>query len=125
MYGLVFYYYYRFFVWKNDDSPIFGAKCGLAITIGFQIFFLYAVIQKFHGSRLINPGDGFFWSKWFYMILMIPFVYLITYLFNKTRVKAALDKYENSSNAFSLLNWVKFILLAIAPLVLIIVILKK
>lgn len=126
MYGLVFYFFYRYFLYRNDSSPRFGAICGIILTIGLHIILAYVIVQKIIGHNLLNPlSQTYYWSKLLNMLVILPFFILALLFFSKKRVDKIINKYDDRENVFSFFNWVIFILLAAGPLILMIYLLKK
>jgi hypothetical protein len=126
MYELIFYFFYRYFLYRNDSSPRFGAICGTFLTIGLHIILAYTIVQKIIGHNLLNPlSETYYWNKILNMLVVLPFLFLGIMFFNKKRVDKIINKYDQKIKIFSLINWVIFISLTIAPFVLIIFLLKK
>jgi len=74
MYNLVFYFFYKYFVSKEDRSPKFGAICGVLLTIGLHIILAYVIVQKIVGHNLLQPlSQEYYWSKMLNMIVILPF----------------------------------------------------
>lgn len=126
MYRLIFYFFYRYFLWRNDSSPKFGAICGIFLTIGIQFVMIYVLFQKLFGHNLLNPlSQHYSTNKFLNMLILIPFLYLTIIFFNKKRTDGIIDYFDNKQNVFSLLNWILFIILTTFPLGLIIFILQN
>jgi SNF family Na+-dependent transporter len=126
MYGLVFYFFYRHFLNKNDRSPRFGAICGIFLTIGLHIILAYVVIQEIVGQKLLNPlSQNYYWSKTLNMLVALPFFVLTIIFFKKERVDSIIDKYDKRSDTFNFINWLFFLCLTVVPLALIILLLQK
>lgn len=125
MYGLIFYFFYRYFVNKGDRSPRFGAICAILLTIGLHIILAYVIVQKIAGHNLMQPiSQSYYWSKVFNMLVILPFFLLGLIFFNKKRIDNIIAKYENK-NAFTFFNWILFLLMTIGSLLFIIFFLKK
>ena len=126
MYKLIFYFFNRYFLYRNDDSPRFGAICGIFLTIGLHIILTYVIVQKIVGNNLLNPlGQTYHWSKILNMLLILPFFILAILFFRKRRVDNIINEYDGKENVFSVFNWIIFILLTVGSLPLIIYLLKK
>src|SRR5688572_23595993 len=96
MYDLVFYYFYRYFIYRKDRTPRFGAICGVLLTIGLHIILAYVIVQKIVGYNLMQPlSQSFYWSKILNMIVILPFFILGVFFFNKRRVGNIITKYEH------------------------------
>lgn len=125
MYDLVFYFFYRYFVYREDRTPRFGAICGVLLTIGFHAILAYVIVQKIVGQNLMQPlSQSYYWSKVLNMLVILPFFILGVFFFNKKRVDNIIAKYEDK-NVFIFLNWLIFLLLTAGSLLLIIFLLKK
>lgn len=126
MYRLIFYFFYRYFTWRNDSSPKFGAICGVFLTIGMHCILLFVVIQKWAGRRLLPSfSDSYTLSKLYYMLVAVPFLLLTIQFFNKERSNRIIEAFENKANAFSFLNWTIFLLAFLSPFVLLPILLRK
>ena len=117
MYKLVFYFFYRYFLNRNDDSPRFGAICGIFLTIGLHIILTYVIVQKVVGYNLLNPlSQSYQWNKILNMLVILPFFILAILFFNKRRIDSIINEYDGKGNVFSFFNWTIFILLTIDSL---------
>ena len=126
MYRLIFYFFYRYFLNRNDRSPTFGAICGVFLAIGLQFILVYVLVQRFIGSNLLNPiSETYAYSKLFSMLIAIPFLFLNFKFFHKRRTDDIINHFDNKENVFSVRNWILFVSLTILPLALIILLLKK
>jgi hypothetical protein len=126
MYRFIFYFFYRYFLYRNDNSPRFGAICGVFLTIGFHFLLLYVIIQKLVGHNLLNPlSENYSNNKFLSMLIFIPFLFLTISFFNKKRTDGIINYYDNKQNVFSLFSWALFIALTIIPLGAIIFLLSK
>ena len=126
MYKLIFYFFFRYFLYRNDDSPRFGAICDIFLTIGLHIILTYVIVQKIVGHNLLNPlGQTYHWSKILNMLLILPFFILAILFFRKRRVDNIINEYDGKENVFSVFNWIIFILLTVGSLPLMIYLLKK
>ena len=126
MYKMIFYYFYRYFLYRNDDSPRFGAICGIFLTIGLHINLAYVIVQKLVGRILLNPmSSTYYWNKALNMLVILPFFFLAIVFFNKCRVNGIIKEYESKQNVFSVWNWLLFLLFTVGALISIIFLLKK
>ena len=126
MYKLTFYFFYRYFLWRNDDSPKFGAICGLFLTIGLQIILLFVLIREWTGHELVQPfSQNYGTNKLLNMLFVIPFLFLFFKYINGKRTDEIVSMYDKRTNVFNVINCIVFIVAAVLPLVLIIVILKR
>jgi Mn2+/Fe2+ NRAMP family transporter len=125
MYDLVFYFFYRYFVYREDRTPRFGAVCGILLTIGLHIILAYVIVQEIVGYNLVQAlSQSYYWSKLLNTLIILPFFILGLLFFNKKRIDRIIAKYENK-NVFNFLNWLIFLILTIGPLFAIIYLLKK
>ena len=126
MYKMIFYYFYRYFLYRNDDSPRFGAICGIFLTIGLHIILAYVIVQKLVGRILLNPMTStYYWNKSLNMLVILPFFILAIVFFNKRRVDGIIQGYESKQNVFSVWNWLLFLLFTVGALLSLIFLLKK
>jgi hypothetical protein len=103
---MIFYYFYRYFLYRNDDSPRFAAICGIFLTIGLHIILAYVIVQKLVGRILLNPmSSTYYWNKALNMLVILPFFILAIVFFNKRRVDGIIQEYESKQNIFSVWNW--------------------
>lgn len=125
MYKLIFYFFYRYFVNKDDRSPKFGAACCVLVVIGLHILLAYAIIQRIVGHTLIEPlSKSYYWSKSLNMALILPFFVVGLFYFNKKRTDRLIGNYENK-NVFTFFNWAIFLIMTLGALLSIIFILRK
>src|SRR5688500_18187071 len=112
MYGLIFYFFYRYFLSRGDHSPRFGAICGVFLTIGLQLLAVYAVVQQIVGHNLLNPiSKSYYYSKLLNMLIALPFLFLTIKFFNNKRTDEIISLFDNKQNVFSIINWTIFICL--------------
>lgn len=126
MYKLIFYFFYRYFLYRSDDSPKFGAICGIFLTIGLHIILTYVIVQKIVGHNLLNPfSQTYYWNKILNIFVILPFFILGILFFRKKRVDNIINEYDGKENVFSFFNWFIFILLTVGSLGLMIYLLKR
>lgn len=125
MYGLVFYFFYRYFVYRQDRTPRFGAVCGILLTIGLHIILVFVIVQKIVKHNLLESlSQSYYWSKMLNMIVILPFFLLGVAFFYKKRADNIIAKYDDK-RVFTFVNWLIFLLLTIGDLLLIVYFLKK
>jgi Mn2+/Fe2+ NRAMP family transporter len=125
MYDLIFYFFYRYFVYREDRTPKFGAICGILLTIGLHIILVYVIIQKIVGHNLLQPlSQSYYLSKALNMLVILPFFILGVMFFSKKRVDKIIAKYENK-NVFTIFNWIIFLTLTIGSILSIYFLLRK
>ena len=101
MYKLIFYFFYRYFLYRSDDSPKFGAICGSFLTIGLHIILTYVIVQKIVGHNLLNPfSQTYFWNKILNILVILPFFILAILFFRKRRVDNIINEYDGKENVF-------------------------
>ena len=126
MYGLVFYFFYRYFLYRDDSSPRFGAICGTFLTIGFHVLLVYTIVQEIAGHKLLNPlSETYYRSKILNMLIVFPFLFLAIIFFNKKRIDRIIERYDDRVETFNFINWFIFIFITVVPLALIIFLLRK
>ena len=126
MYKLIFYFFYRYFLYRNDDSPKFGAICGIFLTIGLHIILTYVIVQKIVGHNLLNPfSQTYYWNKILNMLVILPFFILAILFFRKRRIDNIINEYDGKEDVFSFFHWFIFILLTVGSFALMIYLLKK
>lgn len=126
MYRIIFYFFYRYFIWRNDNSPRFGAICGVFLTIGMHIILLFVLIQKWAGQMFLSSfSESYALNKLYYMLIAVPFLLLTIQFFNKERTNKIIAAFENKDNAFSFLNWIIFLFAFLSPFVLLPILLRK
>jgi hypothetical protein len=125
MYNLVFYFFYKYFVSKEDRSPKFGAICGVLLTIGLHIILAYVIVQRIVGHNLLQPlSQEYYWSKMLNMVVILPFFIMGVFFYNSKRVNSIIAKYENKS-VFTFFNWLVFLVVTLGALLSIIFLLRK
>jgi len=123
---MIFYYFYRYFLYRNDESSKFGAVCGVFLIIGFHAILVFVVAQKLMGYNLLNSwSQSYYWNKALNMVVISPFLVLALLFFNKRRVDNIIQQYDNKENVFSIWNWAFFLILTLGVLLSIILLLKK
>lgn len=125
MYNLVFYFFYKYFIFRNDRSPKFGAICGVLLIIGLHIILVYVLVQKIVGHNLMQPlSQTYYWSKLLNMLIILPFFIMGILFFNNRRVDKIITKFENRC-VFTFLNWTIFLVITLGALLSIIFLLTK
>jgi hypothetical protein len=125
MYELMFYFFYKYFIFRNDRSPKFGAICGVLLIIGLHIILVYVLVQKFVGHNLMQPlSQTYYLSKILNMLVILPFFIIGVLFFNERRVDKIITKYENR-RVFTFWNWTIFLAITMGVLFSIIFLLTK
>lgn len=74
---------------------------------------------------LSSFSDSYTLNKLSYMLVAVPFLLLTIQFFNKERTSKIIELFEEKDNAFSVLNWVIFLLAFFSPFVLLPLLLRK
>lgn len=119
MYGLVFYYFYRWALYRYDPNPRSTGVNGVILAVAFQGVMIYTVIQHLSGELLIKGSfsESYFERKWLNGLCALPLIIGVAMIFNKARTNRVIEKYDNKQNPFSFKYWLLFILFWPAPLV--------
>ena len=118
MYNFIYWFFYKYFIWKKrfESSFIASSMVGLSIIIHF--FFLYSVIRLATGWSL-----GSLLTQYAYGIrklIMLPFALLlfllIDIIFFRTNRESILSKYKDQ-RPFSKRNVISVFAILIIPLI--------
>lgn len=118
MYNFVFWFFYKFYEWKDKDDSTF-IPAGPTVIAGIIHLFLFYSIYRF--STHTNPlewGTGLSYGQRKY--LMFPFVillfFLVWYFYYRKKSKVILAKYEGKK-PFTIKNILLIILIMVVPLI--------
>ena len=125
MYDTVYYYFYKFFIKRQDKTPKFSAACATFLVIGFDVIAIYVFLEKILLVKFIKPLDnGYSNNRFFLMLIFIPFLILALLYFNKNRTDNIIKECDNNNVLYSFKHWIYFIIIAILPLLLIFFLLR-
>jgi len=118
MYNFIFWFFYKYFEWKDKDDSTLIPSAIVFIVIIIHFGLLYSAIKLFAGWDF-SLGGEFSYGQRKYMLLPIALLafFLTWYFYYRKKAQAILKKYENRP-PFSLKNFTLLILMIVIPLVL-------
>ena len=120
MYNFVFWFFYKYFEWKDKDDSTFIPSAVVILTFTFHLILLFSLLRHFTDISidLIPWGKDLSYGQRKY--LGMPFVmllfFLVWYFYYRKKSKAILAKYEGK-NPFTVKNILLIILIMIVPLI--------
>lgn len=118
MYNFVFWFFYKFYEWKDKDDSTLIPTAPAVITGLIHLFLLYSIYRFSTHTNPLEWGTGLSYGQRKY--LMFPFVillfFLVWYFYYRKKSKAILSKYEGKK-PFTIRNILLIILIMVVPLI--------
>ena len=119
MYRFVYWFFYKYFIWKKGFESSFLASSMVGLTFIFHLILILSIIMYTTGWKILEFLQGFNYST--RKLIMIPFTFLffwfIDLIYFKRKKQVILGDYEKM-NPFSIKSISSIILLLIMPLIL-------
>ena len=126
MYIFVYWFFYKFFLWRKGFESSFLASSMAGLTLIFHLTFLYSVIRYLTGWAITLPLERY--SYGIRKLILLPFVFLFFFaldqLYFKRRQKLIFSKYQ-LMKPFSKKNILITISVLVIPLLLTIFLSQK
>src|SRR5690606_14207414 len=120
MYNFVFWFFYKYFEWKDKDDSTFIPSAVVILTVAFHLILLFSLLRYFTDINidLIPWGKDLSYGQRKY--LGIPFVillfFLVWYFYYRKKSKEILSKYDGRK-PFTVMNILLIILIMVVPLI--------
>lgn len=120
MYNFFFWFFYKYFEWKDKTDLSFTPSSIVVLIINIHLGFIYSVYIYLYGERLISQDNlPYYYSK----LLIAPFIFsaffLIWYFYYRRKKEEILKKYEGRK-VFTVKNIIIVLFFTVLPLIFII-----
>ena len=118
MYTFVYWFFYKFFIWRKGFESSFIASSMVGLAIIFHLIFLYSVIRYVTGQAITLGLDQYAYG--IRRLILLPFVFLfflaIDQLYFRKSQKLIFAKYQ-LMKPFSKKNIIVIVSVLVVPLV--------
>lgn len=118
MYNFVFWFFYKFYEWKDKDDSTFIPATLVIFSFIIHLFLFYSIYRFTTHTNPLGWGTHLSYGQRKY--LMLPFVILlflgVWYFYYRKRSKAILMKYEGK-RPFTIKNILLIVLIMVVPLI--------
>lgn len=119
MYNFIFWFFYKYFEWKNKDESNFIPSALVVFTLSIHLFLVYSLVRFFTGINYLSFKTTLSYGE--RKFLLLPFVLLIFfvvwYFYYKPRTSIILENYKEKK-PFTIRNYFYLFLIIILPLIL-------
>lgn len=120
MYNFIFWFFYKYFEWKDKDDSIFIPSAVVILTLTFHSILLFSLLRYFNiiNIDLLPWGKDLSYGQRKY--IGIPFIillfFLVWYFYYRRKSKAILSRYGDKK-PFTVKNILLVILIMVVPLI--------
>ncbi len=118
MYNFVFWFFYKFYEWKDKDDSTLVPAAPAVIAGLIHSFLIYSIYRYATHTNPLEWGTGLSYGQRKY--LMFPFVillfFLVWFFYYRKKANEILSKYEGK-NPFTVKNILLIILIMMVPLI--------
>lgn len=120
MYNFIFWFFYKYFEWKDRDDSTFIPSAVVILTLIFHSILLFSLLRHFNiiNIDLLPWGKDLSYGQRKY--IGIPFIillfFLVWYFYYRRKSKAILSSYEGKK-PFTVKNILLVILIMVIPLI--------
>lgn len=118
MYNFVFWFFYKFYEWKDKDDSTFIPATLVVLTAGEHLLLVYAIYRYATHTNPLEWGDSLSYGQRKYMMFpfVILFFFLVWYFYYRKKSKPILERYEGK-RPFTIKNILLIILIMVIPLI--------
>lgn len=118
MYNFIFWFFYKYFEWKNKDDSKFIPATLVIFTIVIHLFLLYSIYRFWTHTNALEWGTGLSYGQRKFLIFpfLILIFFIVWYFYYRKKSKTILAKYEGKK-PFTVKNILLIILIMVVPLI--------
>jgi len=120
MYNFIFWFFYKYFEWKDKDDSTFIPSTLVSISIISHLGLLYAIYKAISGLNPLEWGVDLSYGqrKVIYLPLVALLFTIVWYFYYKKHAKSILTKYEGKK-PFTIRNIIYVLLIIAMPIIII------
>lgn len=112
----LYFFFYGLFK-RYDDDPKFTSILGVFIVISLYLIMILRILVRL---RIIDKfpsfSDTYTYNKLAWVLVVIPFCFLVVLYFNKKKIEAIINKYQAVESFYDFKRLVLFILIVGLPI---------
>jgi len=121
MYNFVYYFFYRYFKDKGNDTYKFMASSSVFLTVLFHFITILRIIEI--SFKVVLPRYVFYKdylnNKMAYFPVVFILIFVFYFFYNKKRVDHIVNTYPKDFDIYSVKSIVKILLICLLPLLLV------
>jgi hypothetical protein len=118
MYNFIFWFFYKYFEWKDKDDSTFVPSCLVFLALAFHAILLYSILRYYSGVNPLGWGETLSYGQ--RKLIMFPFAilmfFLIWYFYYRKKAKQILEARQDRK-ALTVKNIVLVLLIMVVPLI--------
>lgn len=118
MYNFIFWFFYKYFEWKDKTPSAFVAASMVMFTLIIHLMLLYSILRYFTGLNVGVFSDNYVINKLCLLPFALTFMALTYLIYYRKRSAGIVAKYDdNNMEPFTFKNIALVLLIIVVPLI--------